>query len=363
MGQQTDARTEVAVAVLGAGQAGLSSAYFLRRFGFTAGDDFVVLDADDAAGGAWQHRARSLTMHKVHGIFSLPGMAFQPSSAADGRPVADVVPEYFAAYERRFELPVRRPVRVHSVRDEGRLVVATDAGEWSTRAVINSTGTWRRPHWPYYPGVAEFAGRQLHYADYTGPDEFAGLRVAVIGGGHSATHVLSEVSTTAASVHWFTRRPPAFRDDEFTLDEGRNAVALVEERVRAGLPPQSVVSITGLPYTTVVRDALAGGALDRLPMFARVTETGVAWTNGRQLPVDVIVWCTGFRAALDHLAPLRLREHGGGIKLDGIRVVADSRVHLVGYGPSASTIGANRAGRTAAREVRDLLTIADTAAA
>ncbi len=37
------------------------------------------------------------------------------------------------------------------------------------------------------------------------------------------------------------------------------------------------------------------------------------------------------------------------------RVAKDPRVHLVGYGPSASTIGANRAGRAAARELMELL--------
>jgi hypothetical protein len=70
---------------------------------------------------------------------------------------------------------------------------------------------------------------------------------------------------------------------------------------------------------------------------------------------DVILWATGFRAALDHLAPLRLREPGGGIQLEGTRSVRDARIHLVGYGPSASTIGANRAGRAAAREIKGLL--------
>ena len=41
--------------------------------------------------------------------------------------------------------------------------------------------------------------------------------------------------------------------------------------------------------------------------------------------------------------------------MDGTRVRADPRIQLVGYGSSASTIGANRAGRAAAREVvRDL---------
>ena len=65
----------------------------------------------------------------------------------------------------------------------------------------------------------------------------------------------------------------------------------------------------------------------------------------------MILWATGFRPAVSHLAPLRLRAAYGGIQLDGTTAVADPRVQLVGYGPSASTIGANRAGRAAARGV------------
>ena len=69
---------------------------------------------------------------------------------------------------------------------------------------------------------------------------------------------------------------------------------------------------------------------------------------------DVILWCTGFRSNLDRLAPLGLREATGGITMTGrlaTQVARDPRVHLVGYGPSASTIGANRAGGAAASEL------------
>lgn len=97
------------------------------------------------------------------------------------------------------------------------------------------------------------------------------------------------------------------------------------------------------------------GVLDRQPMFDRITPTGVDWQDGRHVDADVILWATGFRAAIDHLTPLRLREPGGGIRLEGTRVAADPRIHLVGYGPSASTIGANRAGRAAVRDIRRLL--------
>ncbi|MEU0570722.1 FAD-dependent oxidoreductase [Nonomuraea sp. NPDC005983] len=343
------------VVVIGAGQAGLSSAYFLRRFGF----DPVVLDAGDGPGGAWRYRSPSLTMDKVHGIFDLPGVHREPN--ADGRrPASLVVPEYYADYERQLGVPVLRPVRVRAVaRGAGeRLLVTADAGQWAARAVVNATGTWTRPYWPYYPGAGDFRGRQLHYAGYRGPEEFAGLRVVVVGGGNSAAHVLSEIAGIASATLWVTRRPPVFRDDNFGEDARRDAVAMVEERVRAGLPPQSVVAVTGLGYTPIVREALAKGALERLPMFSRITPDAVTWQDGRRFAADVIIWATGFRSALDHLAPLRLREPGGGIRMDGTQVLAEPRLQLVGYGPSASTIGANRAGREAARAVRRLLTAA-----
>jgi pyruvate/2-oxoglutarate dehydrogenase complex dihydrolipoamide dehydrogenase (E3) component len=104
-----------------------------------------------------------------------------------------------------------------------------------------------------------------------------------------------------------------------------------------------------------VRAAQASGVLERLPMFERITPDGVVWPDGSAVAADVILWATGWRPALGHLTPLRLRGRGGGIAVDGTRVRSDPRIHLVGYGPSASTIGANRAGRAAAREVLALL--------
>ena len=70
---------------------------------------------------------------------------------------------------------------------------------------------------------------------------------------------------------------------------------------------------------------------------------------------DVILWATGFRAAVDHLAPLRLRGPAAASAWTAPHVAGEPRMHLVGYGPSASTIGANRAGQAAARQLRRLL--------
>ncbi|MFD9953766.1 NAD(P)-binding domain-containing protein [[Kitasatospora] papulosa] len=346
---------ELDVVVIGAGQAGLSAAYHLRRIGLLPGENFVVLDHAPRPGGAWQFRWPSLTYGKVHGMHSLPGMEL--TGADDDRPSSEVIGAYFEAYERRFDLQVHRPVEVSAVREgqEGRLLVETSEGTYTSRALISATGTWDRPFWPRYPGQETFRGRQLHTADYPGPEEFAGLKVVVVGGGASGTQHLMEIAEVAAETYWVTRRPPVFREGPFGMEQGRAAVAMVEERVRRGLPPQSVVSVTGLPLNDAVRRAREQGVLDRLPMFERITPDGVAWADGRSVDADVILWATGFRAAVDHLAPLRLREPGGGIRVEDTKAVRDGRVHLVGYGPSASTIGANRAGRAAARSVSRLL--------
>ncbi|MYT75563.1 MULTISPECIES: NAD(P)-binding domain-containing protein [unclassified Streptomyces] len=351
----TEGARQVDVVVIGAGQAGLSAAFHLRRVGFEPERDFVVLDHAPRPGGAWQFRWPSLTYGKVHGMHSLPGMELTGADAA--RPSSEVIAEYFDTYEKTFGLRVRRPVDVRRVRegDGGRLLVETSAGVWSTRALINATGTWDRPFWPRYPGQETFLGRQVHTAQYPGPEAFAGQRVVVVGGGASGTQHLMEIAPYAASTTWVTRRPPVFREGPFDEDRGRAAVALVEERVRQGLTPLSVVSVTGLPVNDAIREARANGVLGRLPMFDRITPTGVAWDDGREVAADVILWATGFRAAIDHLAPLRLREPGGGIRMAGTRAALDPRVHLVGYGPSASTIGANRAGRAAVREIQRLL--------
>lgn len=331
--------------VIGAGQAGLSASYHLTRRGL----DHVVLDADDAPGGAWQHRWDSLSMHDVHGIASLPDS--EPPSGEEGRANV-VVPAYFGAYEREHRLPVLRPVRVDSVTDDGGLLVVR-AGErtWTTRTVVNATGTWSQPHVPSYPGIESFRGRQLHTAGYPGPAPFRGRRVVVVGGGASAVQLLGEIAPVAADTLWVTRRPPVWRTDDFTPEVGRAAVALVEERVRRGLPPRSVVSVTGLALREQEQEAARLGAYERHPMFTRIEPDGVLLEDGTRWAADVILWATGFRPAIAHLAPLHLRSPHGGVRLDGTTAVADPRVQLVGYGPSASTIGANRAGRVAARGV------------
>jgi cation diffusion facilitator CzcD-associated flavoprotein CzcO len=344
------------IVVIGAGQAGLSSAYHLKRRGLEPHRGFVVLDRAPRPGGAWQFRWPSLTLGTVHRIHDLPGMSLSDVLDRGDAEVSanEAVPRYYAAYEERFALPVYRPVNVTVVCDRGkRLRIESDRIDVSAKGIVNATGTWETPHVPEVPGGDRFRGRQLHTKDYRTADAFAGRHVVIVGAGISAIQLLDEISAVTTTT-WVTRRPPDFREGPFDEATARAAVAIMEQRVRNGEPPGSVVSVTGIPVTPAVEAMRDRGVLERRAMFTEITEDGVLWRDGTTLRADIILWCTGFRSSLDHLAPLMLQESSGGIRMTGrlaTRVAKDPRIHLVGYGPSASTIGANRAGAAAAAEL------------
>lgn len=342
------------VIIIGAGQAGLSAAHHLQRRGI----DFVIFDANSEPGGAWQHRWESLTVAKLNGIFDLPGMP--PPAMDPNEPSHDAVPRYFADFEERYDLHVRRPVHVRSVEyadddETGDLIVETDAGSWRTRAIVNATGTWQNPLLPAYPGAESFRGRQLHTRDYTRLEDFRGQRVGIVGGGISAVQLLEEISRVAET-HWYTRREPVFIEGDFMPETtGRDTIARVTAAVEAGQPSGSIVGYTGLGWTDYTRAARDRGVLVRRPMFTGIEPDGVREPDGSLTPLDVILWATGFRADIAHLEPLYLVNELGGVAMHGTEVRGEPRVHLVGFGPSQSTVGANRAGRDAARALKRYL--------
>lgn len=395
------------VVVIGAGQAGLSAAGQLVRKGLRPWRDFVVLDGNDGPGGAWRHRWDSLTFDAAHGIHDLPG--FPLGDPDPQEPASRVVSRYYGVYERELDLPVVRPAPVVTVTTEAGeyLVTTADGTVWRSRSVISATGTWNRPYLPAYPGRERFAGRQLHTRDFIAAEDFAGQRVLVVGGGTSALQFILQLEAAGASTVWSTRRAPDWTDRFFDRSWGVDVEAGVSERTTMGLTPLSVVAATGLPVTQQYLDGiLAGHLIARGPLLGLTEDTAIldgpgpdgrgvpsqgpvadrirreqALDGARPLPgrspdavtthsaastgeaawetpIDTVLWATGFRAVLDHLRPLRLRERGGGITMaaDGVSVAAQPGIFLVGYGASASTIGATRAGRAAAvqalREIR-----------
>lgn len=333
------------VVVIGGGQAGLAAGYFLRR----AGTDFVILDVAARPGGSWPEYWDSLRLFSPAGHSMLPGW-WMPEEEGHEYPSAAHVAWYLSEYERRYELPVRRPVRARSVeRADGWLRVRTDQGALTARHVISATGTWGAPYTPDFPGREEFRGEQRHTTDYHRPEAFAGQRVAVVGGGNSAAQILAELSLVADTT-WLTSRPPRFMPDDV---DARALFARATGYVRDGAVDTSLGDIVVVPSVRRARDR---GDLKAEPMFERLTPTGAMWADGTEADFDAILWCTGFRPVLDHLAPLGVCDQRGRIAVEGTRSRAEPRLHLLGYGDwtgpaSATLIGAGRTAKAAVAEI------------
>lgn len=349
------------VVVIGGGQAGLAAGYYLRRTGLS----FVVLDAQEGPGGAWLHAWTSLRLFSPARFSSLPGwmMPVRADAATDEYPTRDEVLDYLRRYEARYALPVRRPVRVtgvHRTEGEHRFRVDTDAGGWRARAVVSATGSWRKPFIPEYPGRSAFGGRQLHSAHYRSPDPFRGMRVLVVGGGNSGAQILAEVSRVADAT-WVTLEPPTLLPDHV---DGRYLFDQATARYRArkeGREPPPQASLGDIVMVDSVREARERGVLRSVRPFERLTRGGVVWPGGRAEAVDAILWCTGFRPALDHLAPLGVLGPDGRVAVKGTRSVSEPRLWLVGYGEwtgfaSATLIGVGRSARATAEEIGAALT-------
>ncbi|TWP33925.1 NAD(P)/FAD-dependent oxidoreductase [Leekyejoonella antrihumi] len=321
--------------------------YYLRRTDLT----FAILDDAPHAGGSWQHMWDSLHLFSPAEHSPLPGW-WMPRQTGEPYPTVDHVVHYLHDYEERYALPVHRPVRalgVHSC--ENGFTVKTDCGSWHARVVVNATGTWDSPHLPHYPGAQEFRGCQLHTVDYQRPEPFIGQGVAVVGGGNSAAQILAEVSRVAETT-WVTARPPRFMPDDV---DGRVLFDVATKSRAAG--GHGVGNLGDIVMVRSVREARERGVLHARPMFDRMNPDGIAWDDGGRLAVDSVIWCTGFRPALDHLAPLDLTWADDRPVTNGTASVDHRGLFLVGYGSwtgpaSATLIGVGRTAKDTVAQVR-----------
>lgn len=342
------------VVVIGGGQAGLATAYYLRRTKLR----YTILDAQNGPGGSWRHTWDSLALFSPAQWSSLPGW-LMPGGGVE-YPGRDVVLDYITEYERRYALPLVRPVRVKSIWDAGDgLLVESDKSDYAARAIVSATGSWERPYTPIYPGQGTFGGTQLHSALYRSPDQFAGKRVLVVGGGNSGAQIVADLFPVAR-VSWVTRREPVFMPDDV---DGRTLFDVATRRYVAqqtGDESSLRGAVTGnfgdIVAVPPVKQARLRGALGSVRPFTRFSETGVVWPDGREEPIDAVIWCTGFRPALDHLDTLGVIEPDGHVAVEGTRSIKQPRLWLVGYGDwtgyaSATLIGVGRTARSTVDEI------------
>lgn len=291
----------VDVLVIGAGQAGLGTAYHLVRK--APGARVLVLDAEHV-GAAWERRWDSLRLFTPRRFSALPGLVFTPGP--DPYPTRLEMAAYLRRYAARHRLPVRTGVRVHSLTREADLFRArTPTGDLTAHQVVVAGGPFSRPWQPDLCADLGSAVPQLHSAHYLNPNSFPHEHVVVVGGGNSAAQLAVELAAAGRTVHVAAPRSPWYVPAEILginmyrwiwatgiLNAGADSAVSRYLRSRGEL-------IVG----TELRERIRAGALTLTTSRVVGARPGVmSLADGTDLPVEAVLWCTGYRADTSWIA-------------------------------------------------------------
>jgi indole-3-pyruvate monooxygenase len=179
------------VIVIGAGPAGLSTAYYLKQ----AGIPFQVLERAATVGETWRDLYPSLRLNTTRWYSYLPGKKFPwhypifPTGKQYYQYLVDYADTFDLTRHIQFGVTVERLSRT----DDGVWCVESTAGEQVVPVVVSTTGVFGSPKLPKIPGLDTFEGEVLHGSDYHGPEPFAGKRVMVVGNGPTGVDLAPEL--------------------------------------------------------------------------------------------------------------------------------------------------------------------------
>jgi putative flavoprotein involved in K+ transport len=343
------------VIVIGGGQSGLALGYYLRRSGLS----YIILDNQEEPGGAWLHTWKSLRLFSPAQWSSLPGMIM--TGGTDYYPTRDVAIEYLKSYETKYNLSIRRPVQVTRVyKREGEFQLETSDGLYFSKTVVSSTGSFSNPYIPSFEGINVFKGQVLHSGEYQTPDIFTGKRVAIVGEGNSGAQILAEISKVTGTL-WITQKEPRFLPDHI---DGRflfDAATQMYEAQKAG-KRYRLPSLGDIVMVDAVKEARSNKVYNSsIRPFQHFTEDSLVWSDGHEEKIDVVIFCTGFKASLNHLDALGVINEEGKIDTDGTRAIHIPGLWLVGYGnwtgfASATLIGVGRSAKTTVEQLSTYIT-------
>jgi putative flavoprotein involved in K+ transport len=350
---------QVETIIVGGGQAGLAVGYQLTRLE----RQFVILDAHQRTGDSWRTRWDSLQLFTPAHLNALPGLAFP--GPQDRCSTKDEMADYLEAYAARFDLPVRRGIRVEAItRNADRLVIIADDQRFEADNVVLATGGYQLPYRPGFADELDAGILQLHSSEYRTPSQLQDGDVLVVGAANSGADIALEASATHRT--WLSGRHPGSEPTRpgsrvdriftppfwFYISRVASATNPIGRRLRPRM-----LTMT-LPLGRVKPKDLEAAGVVRLPRAAGVRDGRPIMDDGQVVDVANLVWATGYRPGFDwvHLDvfdPAGQPVHDRGITAEpglyfiGLFFLSSLASSLVGgVGRDAEYIARHIAGRT-----------------
>jgi putative flavoprotein involved in K+ transport len=177
--------------IVGGGQAGLATSYYLTQHG----REHVVLEGAARAANSWRTgRWDSFTLVTPNWTLRMPGAEYNGPDR-DGFLPRDEVVAYFEQYAERYKLPVHYNTRVLSVKSaNGKgYQVQTTEGVWLADKVVIATGFEQLPKIPPFAANLSPDITQLHSSAYRNPASLPAGSVLIVGSGQSGTQIAEEL--------------------------------------------------------------------------------------------------------------------------------------------------------------------------
>jgi putative flavoprotein involved in K+ transport len=290
-------REHVDTVVVGGGQAGLVTAYELKK----GGKDVVVLDAHARVGDAWRTRWDSLRLFTPRRDCALPGLRM--AGDKDRMPSKDEMADYLEQYAVHHALDVRSGVRVSRLSQEnGRFLLQTSIGELTANDVVVASGSYGEPVIPAFATDLDNHVVQLHSSAYRNQAQLQSGDVLLVGAGNSGSDIALDVVETHGT--WLAGPKVSHVPPPIDAWLGRMIVArgvrFVQRNVlclRTPIGRRKAAALRGAttPVIRVKPKWLERAGVQRVGRVVGVHDGLPQLEDGRTLDVTNVIWCTGFR--------------------------------------------------------------------
>jgi len=290
------------VIIIGAGPAGLSVAYELIRRGVEP----LVLEKGATAGASFAQFPRN--------IFFGPWLNnLLPGSGIDWawllrRSTQPAYTKYLQDYAHQNRLQVKCGVEVLEVRQDGGLFhLETSDGPMTSPLVVNCSGYFAYPFTPPYPGLEATRIPWMHVSAYREPQSVVDRlqrsagRILVVGKRLSAGETMVELHNIGYQVSLSHRGKLRFGPSQFQEALLSPLTWLIERlAVALRIRQNSYPDMAGGESRRLVKS----GQVKTLPDIASFQEDSITFVDGQKMRYDLVIFATGYRPAIRHLAPL-----------------------------------------------------------
>ncbi len=278
--------------IIGAGQAGLAAAYYLRKIE----DDFIVLDEGDQIGDSWRQRWDSLRLFTPSQHDGLPGFPFP---AVQGTlPSKTEMADYLANYAKKHSIAVQLSTKVVELnKSAGGYEIITSKGNIYADHVIVATGTNQRAYIPPFASDLDKSIIQIHSSEYKNPQLFPATDTLVVGAGTSGVEIAIELSESRPTVISGRGTPhiPEFVFQYFGRLYWLFAHHVLTIRTPIGRKVKPKILGGGAPLISVSMEDVKEARIEQLPRLKGVKQGLPLLEDGRVLTATSIVWATGYR--------------------------------------------------------------------